>query len=160
MKKLLMTLILVIMSVPAMAQEHSHDHGGDWLKPVEANHVCMMNNKLFDTPQIAIEVEGKTYYGCCPMCADKLKNNSSLRAAIDPVSGKQVDKADAVIGADSNGMTYYFENKENFHAYASGQKPEAKDGAIEGATKSQEGGEHSSSEAPAPAAPENHEAHH
>lgn len=127
MKKLLLTILLAFIAIPAMAAEpENHQHADGWLKPVEAKFVCMMNNKVFDKPQIAIEVEGKTYYGCCPMCAEKLKNSAELRQGIDPVSGNKVDKASAVIGADPHGMTYYFENEENFHKYASGPMPEMK----------------------------------
>ncbi len=124
MKTFLLALMMALTTLaPAMAADTSHAHDSAWLKPTEAQYVCMMNNKVFDKPQIAIEVEGKTYYGCCPMCADKLKNDVSLRTATDPVSGKPVDKASAVIGADTHGMTYYFESKENFDKFASGPMP-------------------------------------
>ncbi|MCK6418900.1 MAG: TRASH domain-containing protein [Alphaproteobacteria bacterium] len=167
MKKLLLTILMLFIAIPAMAAESGHEH--TWLKSVEAKYVCMMNNKVFDTPQIAIEVEGKTYYGCCPMCADKLKNDASLRSAVDPVSGKQVDKSNAVIGADPHGMTYYFESQENFHIYASGPMPEMKHEHMEGMDmKGDMGhmmeGHDKGSEATAPvepqATPENHESHH
>ena len=128
MKTFFLGLMMALATfVPAMAADNGHSQGEAWLKPVEAQYVCMMNNKVFDKPQIAIEIEGKTYYGCCPMCADRLKNDVSLRTATDPVSGKQVDKASAVIGADTHGMTYYFENKENFDKFASGPIPEMKE---------------------------------
>lgn len=124
MKTFFLTIMMLIVSfAPAMAADSGLVRGDAWLKPAEAQYVCMMNNKAFNKPQIAIEVEGKTYYGCCPMCADKLKNDTSLRTATDPVSGKSVDKANAVIGADAYGMTYYFENKKNFDKFASGPMP-------------------------------------
>tara|TARA_R110002072_G_scaffold107003_7_gene233297 strand:- start:734 stop:1180 length:447 start_codon:yes stop_codon:yes gene_type:complete len=123
MKKIILTLILAVMAFPAMAQEHSQDHDS-WLKPVEAQFVCMVNNQSYDTPQIAVEVEGKTYFGCCPMCKAKLEKVSALRAATDPVSGKSVDKAEAVIGAGPDKTVYYFESEENLHTYASGPMPE------------------------------------
>lgn len=132
MKTFLLTLIMTLTAfIPAMA-DNGHAHDGAWLKPAEAQYVCMMNNKIFDKPQIAIEVEGKIYYGCCPMCADKLKNDVSLRTATDPASGKSVDKSSAFIGADRHGMTYYFENEENFHKYASGPMPEMKHEPMQG----------------------------
>ena len=131
MKKLILTLILIIGAVPAMAQEHSKDHDG-WLKPIEAEYVCMVNNQSYDTPQIAVEVEGKTYYGCCSMCKTRLEKDPAIRAAVDPVSGKSVNKADAVIGASSDRTVYYFENDENFHTFASGPMPEMKHGTMDG----------------------------
>ena len=124
MKTILLALVMALSAfAPAMAADTGHTHDATWLKSTEAQYVCMMNNKVFDKPQIAIEIEGKTYYGCCPMCADRLKNDVSLRTATDPVSGKQVDKASAVIGADTHGMTYYFESKENLDKFASGPMP-------------------------------------
>lgn len=127
MKTFLLVLMMTLTTfIPAMAADSSYAHGEAWLKPTEAQYVCMMNNRVFDKPQIATVVEGKTYYGCCPMCADKLKNDVSLRTATDPISSKSVDKASAVIGADTHGMTYYFENKENFDKFASGPMPEPK----------------------------------
>lgn len=141
MKKLLMTLILAIMAVPAMAQEHSHDHAADWLKPVEAQFVCMVNNQSYDTPQIAVEVEGKTYYGCCPMCKDRLAKDPAARSAVDPVSGNPVNKAEAVIGAGPDKTVYYFENEETFQKYASGPMPEMNHDHMEGMDmKGMEGG--------------------
>lgn len=122
MKTFVLALIMTLFTLSAFAADHQH--GNSWLKPVEAKFVCMMNNRAFDTPQMAIEVEGKTYYGCCPMCKEILGKDASKRSAKDPVSGKAVDKASAVIGADTHGMVYYFENEENFHKFASGPMPE------------------------------------
>lgn len=126
MKTLILTILMALFAVPAMAAEGSHKHADSWLKPVEAKMVCMMNDKVFDKEQMAIEIEGKTYYGCCPMCKEMLGKDPSKRAATDPVSGNKVDKATAVIGADTHGMTYYFESEENLHKFASGPMPEMK----------------------------------
>ncbi len=123
MKKLILTLILAVMAFPVMAQEPSDASKEAWLKTVETQYVCMVNNQSYDSPQIAVEVEGKTYYGCCSMCKDRLEKDPAIRAAIDPVSGNSVNKAEAIIGADVKGKTYYFENMENFSAYANGPMP-------------------------------------
>lgn len=168
MKTFLLALMMALTTLaPAMAADTSHAHDSAWLKPTEAQYVCMMNNKVFDKPQIAIEVEGKTYYGCCPMCADKLKNDVSLRTATDPVSGKPVDKASAVIGADTHGMTYYFESKENFDKFASGPMPPMDGGMkmheMKGGMMMQEeknGATKSVDPAPASKNDENHQQHH
>lgn len=87
------------------------------LTEVEGVKVCMVTDQLFVKDQIPVELEGKTYYGCCEMCKGKLKNNPDSRVAIDPVSGKQVDKAQAVIGAAPDGSVYYFESEENLAKY-------------------------------------------
>ena len=123
MKKFILPLILAIIALPAIAQERVQDQDG-WLKPVDRQYVCMVNNQSYDTPQISVEVEGKTYYGCCLMCKTKLEKVPALRSATDPVSGNTVNKAEAVIGAGPDRTVYYFENEENFHAYANGPMPE------------------------------------
>ena len=87
------------------------------LKPLDAKYVCMITNQEFVKEQIPVEVDGKTYYGCCEMCKAKIKNNAQARVAIDPVSGNQVDKAVAVIGSAPDGSIYYFESEENMSSY-------------------------------------------
>jgi YHS domain-containing protein len=67
--------------------------------------------------QIPVVVDGKTYYGCCEMCKKALASDASKRAAVDPVSGKKVDKAAAVIGADADGNVKYFESEKNLQKY-------------------------------------------
>ena len=124
MKTILLTILMAFIAMPVMATENEHQHGDSWLKPVEAKMVCMMNDKTFDKEQMAIEIDGKTYYGCCPMCKEMLSKDPEKRSSTDPVSGNKVDKAAAVIGADPHGMVYYFENQENFHKFASGPMPE------------------------------------
>lgn len=84
---------------------------------VEPKKVCMINERVFANDQIPIEVAGKTYYGCCEMCKTALAQDASKRAAIDPVSKREVDKASAVIGADRRGRVYYFENEANLRAF-------------------------------------------
>ncbi len=82
------------------------------LKKVEPKTVCMVNEQAMGKDQIPVEVDGKTYYGCCEMCKASLANNADKRAAVDPVSGKQVDKAKAVIAAQEDGRVFYFESEE------------------------------------------------
>lgn len=89
------------------------------LKLVEAKNVCMGmgNNKLFERELMPVVVDGKTYYGCCDGCVDKLSKDEESRQAVDPVSGKIVDKATAVLGARPDGIVLYFENEENMGEY-------------------------------------------
>ncbi len=92
------------------------------LKKVETKTVCMVNEQAMGKDQIPVEVDGKTYYGCCEMCKKALANNADKRVAVDPVSGKQVDKATAVIAAQEDGRVFYFENDENLKTYNDGVK--------------------------------------
>ena len=87
------------------------------LRKVEANQVCMVNNVYMEKPQIPVKVGKQTYYGCCDMCAGILNKDRSARFSTDPVSGKEVDKAKAVIGAKPNNEVLYFENEKNFKAF-------------------------------------------
>ena len=80
----------------------------------------MVNNQFMGRPQIPIEVDGRTYYGCCEMCKGRLGSDPSSRVSTDPVSGNTVDKATAVIGRAGDGRTLYFENDQTFAAYARG----------------------------------------
>jgi YHS domain-containing protein len=83
----------------------------------DPSQVCMVNNQYMGRPQIPTTVEGKTYYGCCPMCKGRLEKESSARTAKDPVSGRDVDKAVAVIGKQENGDVLYFESRQTLAAY-------------------------------------------
>lgn len=87
------------------------------LSKVETSRVCMINNEVMAKPQIPVKVDNKTYYGCCEMCAGTLKKDRKARFAIDPVSGKEVDKAKAVIGAKPNGQVLYFESEATFQKF-------------------------------------------
>lgn len=116
---------ILIASMPfserTMADKSSQDAGygqsKSALSEIESKYVCMINNQSFDKEQIPIEIDGKTYYGCCQMCEAKLKGDPSSRMAVDPISGKEVDKATAVIGTTPDGAVYYFESEKNLKAF-------------------------------------------
>jgi YHS domain-containing protein len=80
--------------------------------------VCMVNNQFMGRPQIPVTVDSRVYYGCCEMCKGRLTNDAGARSATDPISGRAIDKAVAVIGRTETGSTLYFENQANFAAYA------------------------------------------
>jgi len=84
---------------------------------VETDKVCMVNDQYFGTAQIPVEVNGKTYYGCCEGCKATLAEDATARMAVDPVSRKPVDKAVAHIGAFPNGQVLYFESAANLAAW-------------------------------------------
>lgn len=78
--------------------------------------VCMVNNAFMGIPQIAVNVDGKTYYGCCDMCEQKLKDSDAHRYAKDPLTGERVDKANAfiVLTAPNSYQVAYFASEDNF----------------------------------------------
>ena len=90
------------------------------LERVEPKRVCMVNNTVFPKDQIPVDVGGKTYFGCCEMCKGRLAKDEAIRSATDPVTGKTVDKATAIIGAGADGKVQYFESEETFARYGKG----------------------------------------
>src|SRR4030095_12571146 len=107
----LLTMVMLLAALTVVRPASA-----DPLKRVPAKRVCMVNNTLFDKDQIPVAVEGKTYFGCCEMCKGRLAQDASIRAAHDPVSGKSVDKAKAVLGATPDGKILYFESDKTFAA--------------------------------------------
>ena len=92
--------------------------GAEPLKKAAPKRVCMVNDTLFPKDQIPVQVDGKTYFGCCEMCKGRLGTDAAIRSSVDPVSGKPVDKATAVIGATKDGKVLYFESEKTFHTFA------------------------------------------
>ncbi len=80
--------------------------------------VCMVNDAFMNEKQILVPVNGKNYYGCCPMCKDKLANEVSARTATDPVTNNKVDKSNALIAiAGDKGVVAYFENVQSYKLF-------------------------------------------
>ncbi|MBI4745693.1 MAG: TRASH domain-containing protein [Deltaproteobacteria bacterium] len=92
-------------------------HAVQLRKVTDTSHVCMVNNEVMGKPQIPVKVGEQTYYGCCKMCEGTLKKDRKARYSIDPVSGREVDKAKAIIGVKPDGGVLYFENERNFQAF-------------------------------------------
>ena len=107
---------LLLVSVSAIAGENGVRPTGK-LTRVETRMVCMINEHAMGKEQIPIEIEGRTYYGCCDMCKKALAADATKRSAVDPVSGKQVDKATAVIAAQEDGRVFYFEDEASLAKY-------------------------------------------
>ena len=83
---------------------------------LESSLVCFVNNKFMGIKQIPVEVDNKTYYGCCEDCVGKIKNIREVRYAKDPLTHVEVDKALAyiVIAPQGNNDVLYFESEENY----------------------------------------------
>jgi YHS domain-containing protein len=112
MRKTLSLLMLLLLTVSALAAKPIGK-----LTKVEPKTVCMINERAMEKDQIPVVVEGKTYYGCCEMCKKALSTDASKRTAIDPVTGKKVDKAKAVIAAQEDGQVFYFESDQTLAKY-------------------------------------------
>lgn len=83
----------------------------------DPSQVCMVNDQFMGKAQIPVQVEGRTYYGCCAMCKEKLENQPAIRTATDPVTGEQVDKARAIIAQDPSGKVLYFASEQTLARY-------------------------------------------
>ena len=113
----------VFVAAPLRAESHKKaaaTQKAGALQKAEAKRVCMVQDTVFPKDQIPVQVDGKTYFGCCEMCKGRLTSDEAVRYAKDPVSGKTVDKATAVIGATPDGKALYFESEKTFKAF--GQK--------------------------------------
>lgn len=114
-------LIFSLSTLDVIAQSAESEFNDTQTKELQQvedkKYVCMVTNRLFSDEQILIDVEGKSYYGCCQMCVKRLNNNPDNRTAIDPVSGNEVNKAEAVIGADEENRVYYFESVSNLQTF-------------------------------------------
>lgn len=83
----------------------------------DVSQVCMVTNQYMGVAQIPVEVEGKTYFGCCEMCKARLANEPETRTAKDPVTGEAVDKATAVIARGPANKILYFASADTMARY-------------------------------------------
>ncbi len=116
MTKILLSILAIVLCVSVNAS------ASEKLEIVKNDKVCMVTNMLFARTQIPVVHEGKTYYGCCANCKKTLAEDPEARVAKDPVSGKDVDKATAVIAAREDGSVVYFENKNTFEEFTGKSK--------------------------------------
>lgn len=110
----------------ALLRPGSQLPGSQWPWPelgvADRDKVCMVTDMLFNRPQIPVSVAGKTYYGCCHNCKDRLANDTAVRFGTDPITGKKVDKALAIIAAGPDGSVNYFENEATFKKFLAAAK--------------------------------------
>ncbi|MDM1041770.1 hypothetical protein HXZ84_09620 [Empedobacter brevis] len=86
---------------------------------VPNKQVCMVNNAYMGKDQFEVPYDGKTYYGCCNMCVERIPNDETARKAKDPFTGKEIDKANAyIVLKDQQGNVDYFENEENYKKFS------------------------------------------
>jgi len=111
--------LLCVVSTLGIEVQAQNSEGETSLARVEPEYVCMVTDQRFESPQIPVTVNGKTYYGCCQGCVSRLNQDAAIRQAIDPVSQDTVDKATAVVGVGTDGEIYYFESKTTFQKFNS-----------------------------------------
>jgi len=102
-------LMLVLLVTLALAVTGNVD---------KKEYVCMMQDMVLGKAGIPIQFAGKTYYGCCEMCKEKIKNEpQKYTRATDLVSRKPVDKSESFIYS-VDGTAYYFASDANRQTFA------------------------------------------
>lgn len=109
LKRVLPLLLTLFVAFSAQAKST--------LQVVPHQKVCMVTNMLFPKDQIPVVHGGKTYYGCCENCKKTLSEDAKARTAKDPMTGRSIDKASAVIAAQEDGSVLYFENQKSFEQF-------------------------------------------
>ncbi|MDR6923517.1 MULTISPECIES: hypothetical protein [Chryseobacterium] len=107
-------------SQPERVQKAQPAASGKYVKgsQVPNETVCMVNNAYMGKKQIEVPHDGKIYYGCCEMCVERIPKDKSVREAIDPYSGKTVDKANAyIVMVSDEGEVAYFESEDNYQKF-------------------------------------------
>ena len=94
----------------------------EYLARVPSDWVCMVTNRYMGKEQIRVDVNGRTYYGCCQMCKRTLNQDPSSRIAQDPLTGASVDKSKAVVAVLPGGDVLYFESGKNWKKYREERK--------------------------------------
>lgn len=124
MKRLLIAVAAALLfSGLGGAREGLSDPGGpdaakNEVRSEKRSDVCMVTDMVpGDRPMFPVEVDGKTYYGCCPMCVRRLKDERAIRYAVDPVTKREVDKAEAFIIAGPDRRALYFESEATAKKY-------------------------------------------
>ncbi|MFW0739255.1 hypothetical protein [Flavobacterium sp. T12S277] len=86
--------------------------------PVPSDEVCMVNDIHMGKKQMEVPFDGKIYYGCCNMCVERIPSDESVRKAVDPHTGAEVDKATAyIVSLNKQGNVAYFESEENYQSF-------------------------------------------
>lgn len=122
MKKINSVIIAVL--VVAGAYAFSFSFAGEFkkgvsVKEIKKEDVCMLVNRLPGEPTIAVAIEGKTYYACCPDCVTKLQGNKLNRKAKDLATGREIDKSAAFITEGPDGGVLYFESRKTAERFFS-----------------------------------------
>lgn len=89
-----------------------------FMEPVPKDEICMVQKYYMGPGKMTpVVLDNKTYYVCCQGCKDTITKDPNERWAIDPVSGKKVNKADAVLGKATNGQIHFFESEADRDAF-------------------------------------------
>lgn len=90
---------------------------GLWLTRVNSEEVNMATNRYEKKAQEMVELNGKVYYATGEGCAVNMRLNPSIRFAKDPMTGKTVDKSEAITYADASARVFYFATDTAYRSF-------------------------------------------
>lgn len=112
---LLLVGVFLLLTRPASTEEGAAQHGE---RLMDRTRVCMLQDTVQAQAGLPYEHRGKTYYLCCGGCLSAFKTAADkYSTAVDPVTGAQVDKANAPIYA-YRGRAYFFASEESLTQFA------------------------------------------
>ncbi|RZT91301.1 hypothetical protein EV201_3115 [Ancylomarina subtilis] len=117
---LLVFLAGIIVYGPVLNSDDKMDYSSFEGEIITDSMVCMLRGDIKSRPTLPIEINSKTYWGCCQNCLGKLmRNENNALFALDPFSGQSVDKADAIIRQDpqNNKRVFFFKSNETYNQY-------------------------------------------
>ena len=94
------SLALLFFSIFVSTDTFAKNDINNFIEVAEKNKVCMVNNfynPMADFTEFKVNVEKKSYYGCCAMCKDKLKMSSNHRMATDPLTNEKLVKLTLIL---------------------------------------------------------------
>jgi YHS domain-containing protein len=105
------------MPMSPSAQAKALSGTTQYMWPVPKDQICMVQKYDMEAKTTPVVLDGKTYYVCCEGCKNTITKDKNERFSKDPVSGKRINKADAVLGRASNGQIHFFESEQTRAAF-------------------------------------------
>jgi YHS domain-containing protein len=104
--------------VVAITRSQVNAQGASGARVSDRKLVCMLQDSLQTREGLEHTYNGKRYYLCCGGCLAGFEQNPARYShAVDPVNGKQVDKADAPIYG-YKGRAYFFSSQNTLQTFA------------------------------------------
>ncbi|MBI5453567.1 MAG: hypothetical protein HY956_02960 [Deltaproteobacteria bacterium] len=114
--------ILITMLVAIAAWVSYSPYAAAEVKTVPSRDICMVADRVPGYPTIEVPIDGRTYYVCCRNCEARIRQNTALRYAKDPLTRKKINKAEAFIALKGDGSVAYFESRESAEEYFAAKK--------------------------------------
>lgn len=110
--------VILIALVVVIPKSHVNAQAASAARVTDRKLVCMLQDSLQTREGLEHIYNGKKYYLCCGGCLAGFEQNPARYShAVDPVNGKQVDKADAAIYG-YKGRAYFFSSQNTLQTFA------------------------------------------